>query len=393
MAVLHSLRERFAADRPLDGLRVAACLHVTAETANLAIALRAGGAEVALCASNPLSTQDDVAAALVADHGIVVRARRGEDADAYADHVIALAAGRPHITIDDGADLLMVLHAGDEAPRGELIGATEETSSGLVRVRALEAEGRLSCPVMAVNESGTERLFCDRYGTGQSALDGIVRATNMLLAGKTLVVLGYGETGRGVALRAHGAGAQVVVCEVDPLRALEARAEGFEVMRAVDAAERGDVFVCVTGSRDVLRGEHFERMRDGAVLANAGHFDVEIGLADLRALAVGGRREVLPMVEQHELADGRRLNLLADGRVVNLAAADGHPAEVMDMSFATQALSVAHLAGARLPPGVHAVPGGIDREIAELKLAALGVRIDELTDVQQAYLRSWTGAA
>jgi adenosylhomocysteinase len=391
MPVLRSIRERFAVERPLEGVRVGACLHVTAETANLMRALRNGGAEVALCSANPLSTQDDVAAALSAEYGVAVHARRGEDLDAYAANVEAVLAGGVQITLDDGADLIGYLHASGRTDG--LIGATEETTTGLVRVRGLEAEGRLACPVIAVNEARTERLFNDHYGTGQSALDGILRATNLLLAGKTIVILGYGFTGRGIANRARGAGAQVVVCEIDPMRALEARMEGFEVMPAVEAAARGDVFVTVTGSTGVLRREHFERMKDGAVLANAGHFDVEISLEDLRELAAEVR-EVLPLVDQYDLG-GRRLNLLAAGRVVNLAAGQGHPAEIMDMSFANQALAAEHLvreAGA-LAPRVHAVPEGIDREVARLKLASLGVAIDELTDEQRDYLTSWGGRA
>jgi adenosylhomocysteinase len=389
MPVLRSVRERFGRERPLDGLRIAACLHVTSETANLLRALTAGGARVALCASNPLTTQDDVAAALVARHGVAVHAVRGEDADAYASHVVALAAGAPHVTLDDGADLLGALHEGDEDWRGPLLGGTEETKTGLLRLRALEAEGRLRCPVLAVNESLAERTFNDRYGTGQSTLDGILRATNLLLAGRTVVVLGYGWTGKGVALRAQGAGASVVVCEVDPMRALEARMDGCEVMPALDAAERGDVFITVTGGRDVLVREHFERMKDGAMLANAGHFDVEIDVGGLAALATS-RRQVLPLVEQFDVGD-RRLNLLAQGRVVNLAAAEGHPAAVMDMSFANQALCVEHLAreGDELPARVLPVPPQIDREVARLKLASLGVRIDELTPAQLEYLTSW----
>jgi adenosylhomocysteinase len=391
MPVLRSLRERFAAQRPLEGIRVAACLHVTAETANLVRTLAAGGAQVALCAANPLSTQDDVVAALSGSGDALVRARRGEDLDAYAENVAAVVAsgeGRPVVTLDDGADLVTFLHAAGRTDG--LVGGTEETTTGLVRVRALEAEGRLACPVIAVNEARTERLFNDHYGTGQSTLDGILRATNLLLAGKTLVVLGFGTTGRGIADRARGAGAQVVVCEVDPLHALEARMEGFEVMPALEAAARGDVFVTVTGSRDVLRREHFERMKDGAVLANAGHFDVEVSLADLRAAAVGGVREVLPLVAQYDLGD-RRLNLLASGRVVNLAAGQGHPPETMDMSFALQALATAHLvrAEASLAPRVHPVPPDVDREVARLKLQALGVAIDTLTDEQQRYRTTW----
>jgi adenosylhomocysteinase len=391
MPVLRSIRERFERDRPLDGIRVAACLHVTAETANLVRTLMAGGARTALAAANPLSTQDDTAAALVERFGAEVHAVRGEDADAYVANVAALAAGEPQVTIDDGADLITILHAAGDGSRARaLLGGMEETTTGLVRVRALEAEGRLACPVLAVNEAHTERAFNDRYGTGQSTLDGILRATNLLLAGHTLVVLGYGWTGRGVAIRARGAGASVIVCEVDPLAALEARMEGFEVMPALDAAERGDVFVTVTGARDVLTRAHFERMKDGAVLANAGHFDVEISVPDLRALAAGGVREVRPLVEEYDLG-GRRLNLLARGRVVNLAAAEGHPAAVMDMSFALQALCVEELVrrAGELAPGIHPVPSHIDREVAALKLAALGVRIDELTPEQAVYRRSW----
>jgi adenosylhomocysteinase len=389
MPVLRSIRSRFERERPLRGLRIAACLHVTSETANLLRTLIAGGAQVELCASNPLTTQDDVAAALVGD-GVAVHAIRGESEDAYGAHVIAAAARGPQITLDDGADLLGVLHAGDESWRERLIGGTEETTTGILRLRALQDEGRLRCPVLAVNEALTERTFNDRYGTGQSTLDGILRATNLLLAGRTVVVVGYGWTGKGVALRAHGAGASVIVCEVDPMRALEARMDGCEVMPALDAAARGDVFITVTGGRAVLAGAHFERMKDGAMLANAGHFDVEIAVAELASLATS-RRQVLPLVEQFELAPQRRLNLLAQGRVVNLAAAEGHPAAVMDMSFANQALSVEHLArhGAELEPGVLPVPPEIDREVARLKLASLGIEIDELTVAQRAYLTSW----
>jgi adenosylhomocysteinase len=387
MPVLGSISERFAATRPLEGTRVAACLHVTAETANLMQTLVAGGAEAALCSANPLTVQDEVAAALV-EAGIPVQATRGEDAEMYAKHVGALAEWGPDITLDDGADLLMLLHRWERAVRG----GAEETRTGLLRLRRLEAEGRLSCPVIAVNESRTERTFNDRYGTGQSALDGILRATNLLLAGRTLVLLGYGATGKGIAQRARGAGAHVIVCEVDPLRALEARMDGIQVMPALEAAEQGDVFMTVTGSRGALRREHFERMKDGAVLANAGHFDVEIDLEALNELAGDGVRQVLPLVEQYDLGD-RRLNLLAQGRVVNLAAGEGHPAGVMDMSFANLALAVEHLAlnGDALEHRVLDVPKEIDEEIARLKLDSLGVRIDELTPDQQEYLSSWGG--
>ncbi len=389
MPVLRSVRERFARERPLEGLPVAACLHVTAETANLARTLLAGGARVALCSANPLSTQDDVAAALVEHHGAQVRAVRGEGSRAYAAHVAALVDAGPRVTLDDGADLVAALHERRPEHLPDVLGATEETTTGLLGLRALEAAGRLACPVLAVNEARTERAFNDRYGTGQSTLDGILRATNLLLAGRTVVVLGYGWTGRGVAQRARGAGASVVVCEVDPLPALEARMEGFEVMPSLLAAERGDVFITVTGASGVLGAEHFARMKDGAVLANAGHFDVEIDLVALRAAAVAEPREVRPLVEQFDLG-GRVVNLLAAGRVVNLAAAEGHPAAVMDMSFAAQALCVERLAvGERLPAGVHPVPDAIDREVAGLKLASLGVRIDALTDAQARYLHSW----
>jgi adenosylhomocysteinase len=388
MPVLRSIRERFASERPLAGVRVAACLHITAETANLVRTLVAGGAEAALTAANPLSTQDDVVDALSGD--VDVRGRRGEDVDAYVANVLALVEAGPQVTLDDGADLLTVIHDRHPERLGDLLGGTEETTTGLLRLRALEAEGRLGCPVLAVNEAGTERLFNDHYGTGQSTIDGILRATNLLVAGKTFVIFGYGWTGKGVALRARGASAQMIVCEVDPMRALEARMEGFEVMPALAAAERGDVFVTVTGSRSVLTGPHFERMKDGAVLANAGHFDIEIDLDALRVVA-DGPREVLPMVEQYDLG-GRKLNVLASGRVVNLAAGQGHPAAVMDMSFANQALAVEHLVRhpGELTAGVHPVPEAVDREVARLKLESLGVEIDELTAEQRDYLRSWS---
>jgi adenosylhomocysteinase len=391
MPVLAQIRERFGTEQPLKDIRVAACLHVTAETANLVRTLIAGGATVALCAANPLSTQDDVAAALVTEHGVEVRAVHGEDLDTYAQHVKALLQGRPQITLDDGADLLVLGHAGDREALKELIGGTEETTTGLLRLRRLEDAGTLACPVVAVNEARTERALNDRHGTGQSALDGIVRASNVLLAGHTVVVLGYGWAGQGVAERARGAGAVVIVCEVDPLRALEARMSGYEVMPALAAAARGDVFITVTGSRRVLRSEHFQLMKDGAVLANAGHFDVEIDLGELRALATGGVRQIKPLVEQYELKDGRRLNLLASGRVVNLAAGEGHPAAVMDVSFALQALCVEELVRRRgeLQAGVQPVPAAIDREVGRLKLQALGVAIDEPTAEQEDYRESW----
>jgi adenosylhomocysteinase len=390
MPVLRSLRERFGAERPLAGLTVGACLHVTAETAGLVRALVAGGAQVALCAANPLATQDAVAAALSQLDDVEVFARRGEDLDTYAGHVADVLDRAPRVTLDDGADLLVTLHAARPDLLEGLLGGTEETTSGLVRLRAMQADGRLNVPVLAVNEARAERVFNDHYGTAQSTLDGILRATNLLLAGRTVVVLGYGPTGRGIALRARGAGAQVVVCEIDPIAGLDARMEGFEVMPSLEAAVRGDIFITVTGAPHVLGRAHFERMKDGAVLANAGHFDVEIDLGALRA-AGGDGVAVRPLVSQHTLPDGRRLNLLASGRVVNLAAGEGHPASVMDLSFALQALSVEHLAlhGARLGAGVHPVPDEIDREVARLKLASLGIELDALTAEQQAYRRSW----
>jgi adenosylhomocysteinase len=391
MPVLAQIRTRFALERPLEGIRIGACLHVTAETGGLLLTLAAGGAQPSLCSANPLSVQDDVAAALVRSHGVAVRAMHGEDLDTFASHVRATLSDAPQITLDDGADLLITAHAlGDEVLDG-VIGGTEETTTGLVRLRRLEQEGRLRCPVLAVNEARTERALNDRHGTGQSALDGIVRASHVLLAGHTLVVVGYGWAGQGIAERARGAGAAVIVCEVDPLRALEARMAGYEVMPVLQAAERGDVFVTVTGSRRVLRREHFERMKDGALLANAGHFDVELDLDDLRTVATRGVREVRPLVEEYRLTDGRRLNLLAHGRVVNLAAAEGHPAAVMDVSFALQALSVEELVrnGAELGPGVWPVPELIDREVGRLKLSALGVEIDAPTPEQERYRESW----
>jgi len=391
MPVLAQVRERLASEHPLRGVQVGACLHVTAETANLVRALIAGGASVALCSANPLTTQDDIAAALTERDGAEVHARRGESNADYTAHVNAVVAQLPQVTIDDGADLVSTIHEIHPAHAAKMLGGTEETTAGLVRLRALQAEGRLACPVLAVNESRTERAFNDRFGTGQSTVDGILRATNLLLAGRTVVVVGYGWTGRGVALRARGAGASVIVCEVDPLRALEARMEGYEVAPALTAAERGDVFVTVTGSRDVLRAEHLELMKDGAVLANAGHFDVEISLNDLAKLADGRRRQVLPLVEQFTLQNGHRLNLLAQGRVVNLAAGQGHPASVMDVSFAAQALCVEYLVAnaGKLEPKVIEVPEQIDSDVARLKLDSLGVQIDEPTAGQRVYRSSW----
>ncbi len=391
MPVLRSIRERFGEQRPLAGVTVGACLHVTAETAGLVTALTAGGAQVALCAANPLATQDAVAAALAQLEGVEVFARHGEDLDTYAGHVADVLDRAPRVTLDDGADLLVTLHAARPDLLEALLGGTEETTSGLVRLRAMQADARLAVPVLAVNEARAERVFNDHYGTAQSTLDGILRATNLLLAGRTVVVLGYGPTGRGIALRARGAGAQVVVCEVDPVAGLDARMEGFEVMPSRDAAARGDVFITVTGAPGVLGADHFAAMKDGAVLANAGHFDVEIDLAALRAAAGADGVRVRPLVEQYRMPDGRSLNLLASGRVVNLAAGEGHPASVMDLSFALQALSVEHLVATEgtLAAGVHPVPDDIDREVARLKLASLGVRLDELTAEQRRYRRSW----
>ncbi|MDQ3934534.1 MAG: adenosylhomocysteinase [Actinomycetota bacterium] len=376
MPVLRGVGERFAAERPFAGLVVGACLHVTAETANLVQVLIAGGARVALCAANPLSTQPDVAEALQAD-GVEVHA----EARSYESNIDAVLAAGPRVTMDDGADLALRVE-------GDVLGGTEETATGVIRLRA----AGLPFPVIAVNEGRTARLFDTRYGTGQSTLDGILRATNVLLAGRTVVVLGFGGCGRGIALRAAGLGAQVIVCEVDPLAALEAAMEGYRVMPALDAAREGDVFVTATGTRDVLTRPHFEAMKDGAILANAGHFDVEIDKAALAELTES-TREVRPLVAEHALGDGRRLHLLAEGRVVNLAAGEGHPPSVMDVGFATQALAVERLVRGDLPPGVHPVPEEIDREVARLALESLGAEVDRLTDAQAAYLHTWAPSA
>ena len=390
MPVLRQVRARFERERPLAGMRIGASLHVTAETANLVRTLMAGGAEVALCAANPLSTQDDTAAALVEQHGAAVFARNGEDADSYYAHIDAVLDTAPQLTIDDGADLAGVIHSRRTDLAEGILAGTEETTTGMIRLRALEAEKRLAFPVIAVAESVTGRQLDHLYGTGQSTLDGILRATSILLSGQRVVVVGYGACGRGVALRARGAGAHVIVCEVDEMRALEAVMDGYDVMPALDAAREGDVFITVTGDRDVLRREHFELMRDGAILANAGHFDVEISKPDLEALT-DERHEVRPLVVQHVLGDGRRLHLLADGRVVNLAAGEGHPGAVMDVDFAAEALCLEHLVrnAERMESRVHRVPEAIDREVARLKLESLGIRIDALTDAQRAYLHSW----
>jgi len=390
MPVLAAIRERFERERPLDGYRMSACLHVTSETANLARTLKAGGADLVLCASNPLSTQDDVAAALVAEFGVPVFAIRGEDEDTYYSHIHAAVDHRPQLTMDDGADVIGVLHKERRDQLDEIAGGMEETTTGVIRLKALEAQGELGFPIIAVNEANTKHLFDNRYGTGQSTIDGIIRATNLLLAGRRFVVSGYGWTGRGVALRARGMGAHVIVTEVDPLRALEAVMDGYEVLPIERAAEVGDVFCTATGDKNVISRVAIERMKDGAILSNTGHFNVEIDIPVLEELAVS-RRAARPNVEEFELGDGRRLYLIADGRLVNLAAAEGHPAAVMDMSFANQALSAEFVVNhaAELEPRVYDVPAEIDREIARLKLETMGVEIDRLTEEQARYLASW----
>jgi adenosylhomocysteinase len=390
MGVLALVRERFEKERPLEGIRIGACMHVTTETANLVDALKAGGAEVAICASNPLSTQDDVAAAMCDQSGIDVYAIKGEDNETYYRHINAVLDHRPHVTMDDGADLVSLLHRERQDQLHEVIGGTEETTTGIVRLRAMANGGALMYPIVSVNDADTKHLFDNRFGTGQSTIDAIMRATNLLLAGRTVVVCGYGMCGRGVASRARGMGAKVVVTEVDPIRALEAAMEGYGVMPLRDAARIGDVFVTVTGDRDVIGREHLEVMRDGAVMANAGHFDVEIDKAALEDIA-SEKRRIREFVDEYRLADGRRLHLLAEGRLVNLAAAEGHPAAVMDMSFANQALAVEWVVknSGSLSPGVYPVPVEIDGEVAALKLRAMRIEIDELTAEQQQYLRSW----
>ena len=390
MGVLALVRERFEKERPLEGIRIGACMHVTTETANLVDALKAGGAEVAVCASNPLSTQDDVAAAICDQSGIDVYAIKGEDSETYYRHINAVLDHRPHVTMDDGADLVSLLHRERQDQLQDVIGGTEETTTGIIRLRAMANDGALMYPIVSVNDADTKHLFDNRFGTGQSTIDAIMRATNLLLAGRTVVLCGYGMCGRGVASRARGMGAKVVVTEVDPIRALEAAMEGYGVMPLRDAARIGDIFVTVTGDRDVIGREHMEVMRDGAVMANAGHFDVEIDKAALESLA-SGKRRLREFVDEYRLADGRRLHLLAEGRLVNLAAAEGHPAAVMDMSFANQALSVEWVVKNKgsLSPGVYPVPAEIDVEVATLKLRAMRVEIDQLTAEQQEYLRSW----
>jgi adenosylhomocysteinase len=390
MPVLAAIRERFETEQPLAGYRISACLHVTTETANLMRTLKAGGGDVVLCASNPLSTQDDVAAALVSEYDVPVFAIKGEDNDTYYSHIEAAVDHRPHLTMDDGADVIGVLHSHRREQLGDIIAGTEETTTGVIRLKALEREGALGFPIIAVNDALTKHLFDNRYGTGQSTIDGIVRATNVLLAGKRFVVAGYGWVGKGVAQRARGLGAHVVVTEVEPVQALEAVMDGFEVMPMARAAEIGDIFCTATGDKSVIRGEHIERMKDGAILANTGHFNVEIDIPALRALAVE-TREARHLVEEFTLADGRHVYLIAEGRLVNLAAAEGHPALVMDMSFANQALSLEYAVqhAGELERRVYPVPSEIDREIARLKLATMGLEIDRLSEEQERYLASW----
>jgi len=390
MPVLKQIRERFEKEKPLDGLRISACLHVTTETANLARTLQAGGADVVLVASNPLSTQDDVAAALVAEYGISTYAIKGEDDETYYAHLTAAIDHAPHITMDDGADVIGVLHGDRREMLDGIIGGTEETTTGVIRLKALEAEGELAFPVVAVNEANTKHMFDNRYGTGQSTLDGLLRATNILVAGRKCVVGGYGWCGRGLASRLKGMGAHVIVIEVDPLAALEAVMDGFEVMTVADAAKAGDVFITATGNIHVLRREHFEHMKDGAIIANTGHFNVEIDIPGLDELA-DGVREVRPFVQEYALRNGRKVYLLAEGRLLNLASAEGHPAAVMDMSFANQALSAEYMArnATSLDKTVYVVPEDIDAEIARLKLYSMGVEIDALTEEQEKYLASW----
>jgi len=390
MPVLAAIRDRFEAEQPLAGYRIAACLHVTSETANLMRTLKAGGADIVLCASNPLSTQDDVAAALVDEFDVSVFAIKGEDNDTYYRHIEAAVDHKPQLTMDDGADVIGVLHSHRREQLGDILGGMEETTTGVIRLKALERDGALGFPVIAVNDANTKHMFDNRYGTGQSTIDGIVRATNILLAGSTFVVAGYGWVGKGVALRARGMGAHVIVTEVDPLRALEAAMDGFEVLPMAQAAERGDVFCTATGDKSVITRKHLERMKDGAILANTGHFNVEIEIPALKKLA-RETRKARELVEEYELEDGRKIYLVAEGRLVNLSSAEGHPAAVMDMSFANQALSAEYVVrnGADLERRVYPVPAEIDSEIARLKLATMGVEIDALTDEQAKYLESW----
>src|SRR5438034_1296562 len=391
MPVLRLLRERFAKDLPLKGVRMSGCLHITTETANLAITLKAGGADLVLCASNPLSTQDDVAAALVSEYGIPTYAIKGEDEQTYYNHINAVLDHKPNMTMDDGCDLVSTIHTTRTELLPDIIGGMEETTTGVIRLKSMEKQGVLRFPVLAVNESDTKHMFDNRYGTGQSSIDAIIRSTNILLAGRTLVVFGYGWCGRGVASRAHGMGANVIITEVDPTRALEAAMDGYRVMPSIEAAALGDIFITVTGNVNVIDEQHLARMKDGALIANFCHFNDEINIPALEKLATNGKRRVRDFVDEYTYADGRRVHLLAEGRLVNLSAAEGHPASVMDMSFANQVLGSEYmLAHAReLQPRVYTLPAALDKEIARLKLHAMGVRIDTLTAQQDEYLNSW----
>jgi adenosylhomocysteinase len=390
MPVLNLIKNRFAKERPLKGLKIAACLHVTTETGVLAEVLKAGGAEVSVCASNPLSTQDDVAASLVKNLKISVFAIKGENTKTYYSHMSSALASKPNITMDDGADLVSTIHRRSPSMHNDIIGGTEETTTGVIRLKALASEGKLRYPIIAVNDALTKHLFDNRYGTGQSTLDGIIRATNKLIAGSNFVVAGYGWCGKGVAMRAKGMGAKVIVVEIDPLRALEAVMDGFEVMPIMDAAKIGDIFVTVTGDINVIRKEHFKVMKDGAIVSNSGHFNVELDITGL-ALLSKSKRVIRDFVEEFTLRDGRRIYLLGEGRLINLAAAEGHPASVMDMSFANQALSAEYMAKnyKKLKNQVYSVPEDIDKNIARLKLKSLGIKIDQLTAEQKKYLASW----
>src|SRR3954470_5533229 len=389
MKVLQIIRKEFIKNQPLKGIRISACLHVTAETANLAICLRDGGAEVVLCASNPLSTQDDVAASLVRDYGVPVFAIKGEDNDTYYNHILAAIDHKPQITMDDGADLVSVLHTKRTDVLESVIGGTEETTTGVIRLRAMAKEGVLRYPIIAVNDADTKHLFDNRYGTGQSTIDGIVRATNFLLAGSKFVVAGYGWCGRGLASRARGLGAEVIVTEIDPTKAIEAVMDGYRVMSMPEAAKLGDVFCTVTGNKHVIRKEHFEHMRDGAIVSNSGHFNVEIDIPALEKLS-SATRTTRNFVEEFSLKDGRKINLLGEGRLINLASAEGHPPSVMDMSFADQALSVDYMVKNHksLEKKVYKVPEELDKKVARLKLESMGIKIDRLTPEQEEYLAS-----
>ncbi len=391
MPVLRLIRDRFEVEKPLSGLRIAACLHVTTETANLAVTLRDGGAEVRVCASNPLSTQDDVAAALVREYGIPAFAIKGEDNQTYYKHIVSTLAHRPHVTMDDGADLVTMVLTERKDLIPEVIGGTEETTTGVVRLRSMARDGVLAYPVISVNDADTKHLFDNRYGTGQSTVDGVLRATNVLMAGMRVVVSGYGWCGRGVAVRAKGLGADVIVTEVNPVRALEALMDGYRVMPMQQAASIGQLFITVTGNKSIVRKEHFQVMQNGAILANSGHFNVEIDIPALESLSTG-RRRVREFVDEYTLTDGRRIFILGEGRLINLASAEGHPASVMDMSFANQALSVEYLARnhKQLQRQVYPVPAEIDKEVARLKLKAMNTEIDALTAEQKAYLSSWS---